>query len=118
PQGADFERTSPRRGKGGKDFVGNALEQIPERGMCEPLLRLGWTRRQDAQAALVCLLDACEPERGLADASLALEHETGGAPWRLLDEGAEAGELLLPADDVYVRRPRRRRSCPASTGAG
>lgn len=51
------------------------------------------------------MLDACEPERGLADAGLAFEHEGCGAFLCPFDEGAENRELVLPADDVYGRRP-------------
>ena len=51
------------------------------------------------------VLDACEPERGLADAGLAFEHEGCGAFLCPFDEGAENRELVLPADDVYGRRP-------------
>src|SRR5262249_22384610 len=116
-QKRDFERTASRRGERRQYFLGNGFEEIAERCMRQSLLSLGGARHQHTQAAFVRVLDAREPERRLADARLTLEHEGGGARVRWLDEGTEGVKLLLPADDVYGRRPRRRRSCPASTGA-
>jgi hypothetical protein len=69
------------------------------------MLRLGGARCEYAESSLARVLDACEPERGLADAGLACEHERCGPVLCSFDEGAERRELVLPADDVYGRRP-------------
>ena len=54
--------------------------------MREAALGLGRLRHEDAQTPRACMLDAREPQRRLADARLALEHERNRRLRHLLNE--------------------------------
>jgi hypothetical protein len=99
----DLERASLRSRQLGQNVLENVFEQISQPGVSEPTLGLGRPRRKDAQSPLAGRLDACEPERRLPDARLALEHECRRPSRRSVEEGVECVEFLLPADDARTR---------------
>ena len=73
--------------------------------MSETALGLGRSRHEDAQSLRACMLDARQPERRLPDARFAFEHECTGRSPRLVDEGVQGGEFLLPTDDLEHHPP-------------
>ena len=99
-----LERAPPRRRQPRKNLVEDVLEQIAEPRVGEPVLGLSGSGRENAQSARPRMLDACKPERRLADASFTLEHECSGPFLHPADQAADGGELLLSADD---REPHR-----------
>jgi hypothetical protein len=66
----------------------------------EAALGLRRSRQEDSKPARARELDAREPERRLADPSLALQHERGSPILRPGDEGLDRGAVFLPADDL------------------
>ena len=69
--------------------------------MSEAALGLRRSRQEDAEPTRARELDAREPERRLADPSLALQHERGSPTLRPADEGLDRGAVFLPpADDL------------------
>ena len=68
--------------------------------MGQALLDLGGPGAQDRQRPLPGGLDPGQPERGLADSSLSLEHDCSRPLARPVQEGAQLGDLVFPADDL------------------
>ena len=68
--------------------------------MSEAALRLGRLRREGADSLHARMPDAGKPERRLADACLAFEHEYRGPFAHVVHESGLGGELVLPADDL------------------
>ena len=101
----DLECVPPRGRESRQHIAENALEQISEAGVREPALCLGGPGAEHAQPPRGGLLDADDPERRLADAGLAFEHERSRASFFAFDEGPEGGELLFPADNLGAHRP-------------
>ena len=101
----DLECVPPRGRESRQHIAENALEQISEAGVREPALGLGGPGAEHAQPPRGGLLDADDPERRLADAGLAFEHERSRASFFAFDEGPEGGELLFPADNLGAHRP-------------
>ena len=101
-----LERPAPRSGQLGKHIRDAVLEQVDERRVREPLLRLRGPRREHLQRPLARRLDAGEPERRLADPRLAFEHDDVRPPACPGDECLERGDLVVPPDDLDCHRRR------------
>ena len=98
------------------ELVGaDAVEHVDERTEDETCLGVARASRQHAQPRGARLVDACLPERRLADAGPAGEDERGvTVPGQ---EGTEGGELALPAADPGDRRSPAGRAQRRSTTA-
>ncbi len=117
PQSGDLERAPPRRQELGQRLLENGFEQVAQPGVRERPLRLGRSRREDAQAPLARLLDCGEPERRLPDPRLAFQQERARRGPRLVEERGHGGELLLSGDDLecHLSRDRDRRHAICET---
>ena len=82
----NLEGAAPGRGQCRQRLVDDAFEQITEAGVREAALGLDRPCRENPRTALLPLLDAREPQRRLADARLALEHERNRRLRHLLNE--------------------------------
>jgi hypothetical protein len=91
----------------GQDRLGDLGQQVPEGGVGE--LRLGVDRpaRQHAVRTGGSGRQALLPQRGLADAGLALQHQRGRAGLDRVEELLDAAQLRLAADDPQARASSR-----------
>jgi hypothetical protein len=64
------------------------------------LLGLRGPRGEDAERALTRGLETCQPDRRLADARLAFEHERARIPAGHVQERVQRGDLVVPAYDL------------------
>ena len=108
PESGDLERAPPRRQQLGQRLLEDAFEEVTKPGVRERPLRLGRSRREDAQAPLARLLDRGEPERRLPDPRLAFQQERARRGPRLVEERGDGGELLLSGDDLECHLARNR----------
>ena len=117
PQSGYLERAPPRRQELGQRLLEDAFEQVAQPGVRERPLRLGGSRREDAQAPLARLLDCGEPERRLPDPRLAFQQERARCAPRLVEELGDGSELPLPGDDLqcHLTRDRDRRHAICET---
>ncbi len=99
-QHRDLERVPSRCRERRQGVVEDVLEQIAQSHVSEAALGLGRPRGEDAEIPPVRMLNPGEPERRLPDARFALKYKRSGSCMRLLYEGVEGGEFLLPADDL------------------
>ena len=79
--------------------IRGVTEEIAERGVGQPGLRLRAATLQDAVAATRGLADAGQPERGLADPRGPLEHERARAGLDAIEERGDVMELVVASDD-------------------
>ena len=96
-----LERPTPWRREHRQHFGGGFPEQVAEPGVRESLLGLGGPRGKHTEPSLARRLRPGQPERRLADARLAFEHEGGGTFRGPLDEVEQGGEFLVSSDDVH-----------------
>ena len=96
-----LERPTPWRREHRQHFGGGFPEQVAEPGVRESLLGLGRPRGEHSEPSLARRLRPGQPERRLADARLAFEHEGGGTFRGPPDEVEQGGDLLVSSDDVH-----------------
>ena len=99
---SDLER-APSGARELRGDVGKGLlEQVSERGVGNAAFELTGSRGQHAEAVSASRLCSRRPQRRLADAGLALEHECRGRVLdRAVEEGLDRAELVVPANHVH-----------------
>ncbi|HEY2936633.1 MAG TPA: hypothetical protein VGJ25_08530 [Gaiellaceae bacterium] len=116
----NLERASLWRRQCWRNVSENVVEQISQRSVREPALRLGRTRREDAQAPFTGRFDGCEPERRLPDPRFAIQHKRGRAFGRRpsVEERTQRVELLAPTNDFdsHLAEHRDRPAAEVSCG--
>ncbi len=98
-QQRNLERAAPRRRQQREQVGEHALEQVTEAGVREAALCLRGTGGEHTYATSRRGVDACEPERRLADPRRALDEKRSQTCARRGEELVERGELFVPPDD-------------------
>ncbi len=99
PQQSHLERLALGLGQEGQHVVGHLLEQVAEDGEGELGLGLGRPSGEDPERPAPRRHHRCLPQRRLADAGLALEHQGGGGLCGVVEKAVDLGQLSLPADE-------------------
>jgi len=102
PQQRDLERVALGRRQGGQELVGRVPDQVVQPAERQPRLALLAGAAQHAAPARRGLVERGEPDGGLADPGLPLDHErprTGAQP---AEERPREGELPVASDDAGV----------------
>jgi hypothetical protein len=93
--------------------VGDRLEQIGERREAELPLGRGRLRLQHAEAAFVSPGDAVSPDRRLADAGIALDHQRPGPVARRVEERLDGSDLVRATEQRPGDDDRRQQVLPS-----
>ena len=99
-----LDRNALRRRKQPELLVRRRLEQVRQSRVRELHLALGRSGREHPQAAVTRDPNALLPDRRLAEPALAVEHERRGSFSTVGQERLDRAQLLLPPDDLGVRR--------------
>jgi hypothetical protein len=98
------ERAALRIGEKRQGPIRDRAHEIGQRCECELRLGLHGPAREQRDAAFRGSLEHLPPDRGLADAGLALEDERYGSGGRELEEAVDRRQLLGARDDAELPR--------------